>query len=299
MAASEKDRKHGRSAVYLSKEPTGCTFVCMATPFLMLRFRRFTKSDLSSAVRTIAPILLALVVSMSFTFSASARPAKDFETATLVEAAEYIPCADACSPFESPASAFCFRLGDEFMVGEEKSFLREPKSSSTDDLSGKKVPIRFNGRFIWVRPADGAAMKLKRGSLYEGFKARGCIAEVHKPILAHANTSSRSVKIPDDAIAIAGSGRGDFQPLYLWFECIRDSDSATIACQRWYGNGDSNGKEWYCSRTMDGTQVGPNFAIDPLQSQAGRLVLTSGTVLQFDSRARTNDKLDRPSESCR
>jgi hypothetical protein len=50
---------------------------------------------------------------------------------------------------------------------------------------------------------------------------------------------------------------------------------------------------------MDGTQVGPNFAIDPLQSQAGRLVLTSGAALQFDSRARTNDKLDRPSESCR
>jgi hypothetical protein len=34
-------------------------------------------------------------------------------------------------------------------------------------------------------------------------------------------------------------------------------------------------------------------------SQAGRLVLTNGGVLQHDNRARTNDKLDRPSEGCR
>jgi len=243
--------------------------------------------------------LLAAVASMGCALSASGRPAKEFQTARLVEAAEYIPCADACSPFESPASAFCFHVDDEFMVGEEKSVKHKARSASTDDLSGKEVSIRSSSHFIWVQSADGPSVKLKRGSLYEGFKERGCIAEVHKPILAHAKASSRSVKIPDDAIAIAGSGRGDFQPLYLWFECIRDSDLATIGCARWYGNGDSDGKEWYCARTMDGAPVGPNFAIDPLQSLSGRFVLTSGGVLQYDNRARTNDKLDRPGEACR
>jgi hypothetical protein len=244
-------------------------------------------------------ILLAAAVLMGCAPCASARPAKDFETATLVEAAEYIPCADACFPLDSPASAFCFHLGDEALVGEEKSYLHEEKSSSTDDLSGKPVSIRFSNHFIWVRLADHPAMKLKRGSLFEGFKDAGCVAEVHKPILAHANSSRRSAKIPDDAIAIAGSGRGDFQPLFLWFECIRDSDSATIGCQRWYGNGDSSGKEWYCAQTVGGAPVAANFAIDPLLSQAGRLVLTSGAVLERDNRGRTGDKLDRPSEACR
>jgi len=79
---------------------------------------------------------------------------------------------------------------------------------------------------------------------------------------------------PDDAIAIAGSGRGDFPAAVSVFECIRDSDSATIGCQRWYGNGTS-GKEWYCAQTVGGAPVAANFAIDPLLSQAGRLVLTS------------------------
>jgi hypothetical protein len=271
----------------------------MANSSLLLRFRCFAQPDRTKATGAIVAILLAAAVLMGCAPCASARPAKDFETATLVEAAEYIPCADACFPLDSPASAFCFHLGDEALVGEEKSYLHEEKSSSTDDLSGKPVSIRFSNHFIWVRLADHPAMKLKRGSLFEGFKDAGCVAEVHKPILAHANSSRRSAKIPDDAIAIAGSGRGDFQPLFLWFECIRDSDSATIGCQRWYGNGDSSGKEWYCAQTVGGAPVAANFAIDPLLSQAGRLVLTSGAVLERDNRGRTGDKLDRPSEACR
>jgi hypothetical protein len=177
--------------------------------------------------------------------------------------------------------------------------LHELKSASTDDLSGKEAEVKAGSHFISVHMADYRSMKLTRGSQYEGFKENGCIAEVHKPILAHANSSRRSPKIPDDAIAIAGSGRGDFQPLYLWFECLPESDSGTIGCGRWYGNGDSDGMDWYCARTVDGKPVGNNFAIDPLLSQAGRLVLTSGGVLQHDNRARTNDKLDRPREACR
>lgn len=236
---------------------------------------------------------------LSCAVSAHAHSDKDFEPATLVEAAQYIPCQDACFALDSPVSAFCFRMGDDYLVGEQKGYLHEMKSASTDDLSGKEVQIKPGSHFISVHMADHPSMRLTRGSLYEGFKENGCIAEVHKPILAHANAISRSPKIPGDAIAIAGSGRGDFQPLYLWFECIPDSDSGTIGCGRWYTNGDSAGKDWYCARTVEGKAIGTNYAIDPLLSQAGRLVLTSGSVLQHDDRARTNDKLDRPSEACR
>jgi hypothetical protein len=253
----------------------------------------------TEARKTIAPVLLAAAALISCALPTQARPAKDLEPATLVEAAQYIPCQDACFALDSPASAFCFRVGDEFLVGEQKGYLHELKSASTDDLSGKDAEIKAGSHFISVHLADHPSMKLTRGSLYEGFKENGCIAEVHKPILAHANASRRSPKVPSDAIAIAGSGRGDFQPLYLWFECIPDSDSGTIGCGRWYGNGDSDGKDWYCERTVDGKPIGTNFAIDPLLSQAGRLVLTNGAVLEHDNRARTNDKLDRPGESCR
>jgi hypothetical protein len=244
-------------------------------------------------------IFCALTVALSCGILASARPAKDLETATLVEAAQYIPCQDACFALDAPASAFCFRLGDDYVVGELGGYLHDEKSASTDDLSGKAAEIKVGTHFISVQLADHQAMRLKRGSLYEGFKENGCIAEVHKPILERANSSKRSPKIPDDSMAIAGSGRGDFQPLYLWFECIRSAEEGTIGCKRFYGNGDANGTDWYCSQTTDGKSVGSNYAIDPLLSQAGRLVLSSGAVLQHDNRARTNDKLDRPSEACR
>jgi len=268
----------------------------MAIPSLFSWLRPLAKPERN---KLNALALLAVAALMSCGIYASARSAKDFEPATLVEAAQYIPCQDACFALDSPASAFCFRLGDDFLVGEQKGYLHELKSASTDDLSGKQAEIKIGSHFISVHLADHPSMKLTRGSIYEGFKQNGCIAEVHKPILAHAHATRRSPKIPDDAIAIAGSGRGDFQPLYLWFECIPDSDSGTIGCGRWYTNGDSDGKDWYCARTVDGKPAGTNYAIDPLLSQAGRLVLTNGGVLQHDNRARTNDKLDRPSEACR
>jgi len=271
----------------------------MAVSHLLSPLLRSGKLQRNKALRVVTPVLVAVAAAMSLAVCASARPAKGFETATLVEAAQYIPCQDACFALDQPASAFCFRMGDDFVVAEQKGYLHELKSASTDDLSGKEAEIKVGSHFISVHLADHPSMRLNRGSLYEGFKQNGCIAEVHKPILAHANESHRSPKIPDDAMAIAGSGRGDFQPLYLWFECIRDSAGANIACERFYGNGDSDGKDWYCAQTEDGKRVGPNYGIDPLLSQAGRLVLTSGEVLQHDNRARTNDKLDRPGEACR
>jgi hypothetical protein len=217
----------------------------------------------------------------------------------VVEAAQYIPCSDACFALQSPASAFCFRVGDEYVVGEEIALVHDEKLDGREDLTGTQVSISLGRLFITMRPPDGHAVRLKHGSLYEHFKDNGCVAAVHKPILEHANSSRRSAKIPDDAIAIAGSGLGDFQPLYLWFECAMDSGAATIGCKRWYGNGDSDGTDFYCARTVDGAPVAASFTIDPLLSQAGRLVLTSGAVVQHDNRGRTNDKLDRPGEACR
>ena len=280
-------------------EPAGCTLICMAIASLFFGLRRHSEPDRTKASGAILPILLAVLVSMSCAVRASARTARGFATATLVEAAEYIPCSDACSLFDSPASALCFRLGDQFLVGEERSYLHGDKFSAIEDLTGKQISIRFSNRFIWMRPPDGPTMKIGRGSQFEQFKDGGCVAEVHKPILAHANSSRRPAKIPDDAIAIAASGRGDFQPLFLWFQCAMDSDAATIACRRWYNNGDSDGKDWYCAQTLDGAPVAADFALDPLLSQAGRLVLKSGAVLRHDGRGRTNDQLDRPGEACR
>jgi hypothetical protein len=277
----------------------GCTFICMAISFRFFRRMGPSEPDRYKTPGVLLPILLAVLVSVSCAICASARPAKGFETATLVETETYIPCGLGCSLAVEPARAFCFRLGDQVLVGEGRSYLHEGKLGSMEELAGKQVPIRVSRRSIWIRPLDGPTMRIGRGSLFENFKAAGCIAEVHKPILARANSSRRPAKIPADAVAIAGSGRGDFQPLFLWFQCALDSDAATIACRRWYGNGDSDGKDWYCARTVDGAPVGADFALDPLLSQAGRLVLKSGAVLRHDGRARTNDQLDRPGEACR
>jgi hypothetical protein len=217
----------------------------------------------------------------------------------VVEAATYIQCSDACTLLDSPASAFCFRSGDQVLAAEEKGYLRGGKTAGLEDLAGEQVSISVGRWFIWMKLPDGHTVRLRRGSLYEGFKDSGCVAEVHRPILEHANSLRRPAKVPDDAFAVAGSGRGDFQPLFLWYECAMDSDAETIACRRWYVNGDPDGTDWYCARTADGAPVTASFTIDPLLSQAGRLVLRTGAVLQHDNRGRTNDKLDRPHEACR
>lgn len=283
----------------MSIESIGCTFICMAVPLCF--FRRMGPSELDRYKTSGAwlPILLAVLVSMSCAICASARPAKGFETATLVEAAEYIQCNGGCPALANPSSAFCFRLGDQVLVGEGRSYLHEGRFGNMEDFAGKQIPIRVSRRSIWIRLSDGPTLRIGRGSLFENFKDAGCVREVHKPILAHANSSRRPAKIPADAVAIAGSGRGDFQPLFLWFQCALDSDKATIGCQRWYKNGDSREKDWYCAQTVDGAPVGADFDLDPLLSQDGRLVLKSDAVLRHDNRVRTNGVLDRPSEACR
>jgi hypothetical protein len=126
--------------------------------------------------------------------------------------------------------------------------------------------------------------------------------EVHRPIIAKAAHSRTHFKVPPGAIAIAGPGRGEFQPLYLWYQCGLDGDA--IACQRWYRNGKPTTGDWYCAQAVDGAKPvdGPktdaNFAIDPLLSRTGRLVMASGAVLRPDLRERFDGKLVRPNEAC-
>jgi hypothetical protein len=233
---------------------------------------------------------------LGLSHSASAKGAKNFSSATLVEAANYTPCGNGCSPNAEPASAFCFRQGDQVLVGDGKSYLHEGKFSSLEDLAGKQFQIRFNGSHIWMRPPGGDAVKIERGSRFENFRDSACIREVRGPILKAAYAHKRPGKIPAYAFALAGTGKGD---LYMWFQCDLDPNGAVIACRKWYENGDFIGKDWYCSRTEDGAPVPADFEIDRLLSQAGRLVLKSGAVVPEDHRARTNDVLDRPNEVCR
>jgi hypothetical protein len=248
---------------------------------------------------TIFLVLLAVLAFIGSAICSYARSAKKLQQATLVEVAEYIPCIDGCSRFTDPASAFCFRLGDEYLVGEGRSYLHDAKFAGMDDFAGKQLPIRFNKRFIWISPPDRSTLKIKRDSLFEKFKDAGCVREVHKPIHALAHASKRPASVSADAFAVAGSGTGDFQPLFLWFKCSMDASAGTVACHRWYRNGEADGMEWYCARTEDGSPVAAGFVFDPLLSQSGRLVIQTGAVLQRDNRERIGDQLARPSEACR
>jgi hypothetical protein len=241
-------------------------------------------------------IALGLCAALSLTPCAAAREAKGFAAATLVEKADYQPCRNGCSENAEPASAFCFRQGDQVVIGDGRSFLHEKKFSGLEELAGQQVQIRFTRRFVWVMPPDGRTMRLERGSTYENFRDAGCIREVRKPIIDAAYAHKRPGKVPASAFALAGSGKGD---LFLWLQCDLSSDKSVIACQRWYRNGDPYGKDWYCARTVSGVPVAADFEIDPLLSQEGKLVLKSGAVVQQDHRARTNDVLDRPGEACR
>ena len=217
----------------------------------------------------------------------------------MVEAAQYIPCGDGCSALADAASAFCFRVGDQFLVGDGESYLHESKFAGLEELAGSQFQVRFNRRSLWVRQPDGSVRKLRRDSEYENFKDSGCVREVHRPIVAAANAHRRPAGVPADAMALAGSDKGELPALFLWYECGLDAGNATIACRRWYRNGDADSTDWYCARTMDGAAIGAEFALDPLLSKAGRLVLTSSKVVLQDHRARTNGQLDRPSEACR
>ena len=261
----------------------------------LIPFKRRHPTSLARGFRPLPLIVLAAGVGLSLALCAAAKEAKGYAPATLVEAAEYLPCGDGCSALADPASAFCFRQGDQVLAGEGRSYLHEGKFSSMREFAGEQVQIRFNRRSIWIRTPD-RTVKISRGSRFENFKDAGCIREVHRPILAIAEGSKRPARVPAEAFALPGSGKGD---LFLWYQCALEADKATIACRRWYRNGDAYGKDWYCAQASDGTLVGTVAALDPLLSQEGRLVLKSGGVLRHDNRARTNDQLDRPGEACR
>jgi hypothetical protein len=261
-----------------------------------IRFRRARLSSPGNIFRSLPLIAFATCVALSLNLSASAKGVKNFAPATLVEAADYIPCGDGCSPSAEPASAFCFRQGDQVLVGEGESYLHEGKFSSLEELTGRQFQVRFNGSHIWMKPPGGDTVKIESGSRFENFKDAGCIRAVRGPILKAAYAHKRPGKVSAYAFALAGTGKGD---LYLWFQCDLDPHASVIACRKWYENGDFIGKDWYCSHTEDGAPVPADFEIDRLLSQAGRLVLKSGAVVPEDHRARTNDVLDRPNEACR
>lgn len=280
-------------------EAVGCTFNRMAAAPFLLPLRRMRVSNRRKASGTILLILLAVLVGGGFSVGASARTAKSYVAATLVETETYLPCVSGCFPAVEPARAFCFHLGDGAVVGEGQSYFHEGKVNGMEDFAGSQVTIRLSRRSIWVRPPDGPTVKIERGSQFEGFKDNGCIGEVHKPILARAHGYRRPAKISADAVAIAGSGKGDYRPLFLWFDCGMEPDGKSITCRRWYKDGEAAGADWFCARTLDGAPVGTDFAFDTLLSHSERVVLKSGAVLQHDNRGRTNGVLDRPAEACR
>jgi len=266
----------------------------LSIPVELKRFRLSIRGHFS---RLLTLLVLAACVSLCLSpYAAAKKKANDFVPATLVEAAKYTPCGNGCSPNAEPASAFCFRHGDQVLVGDGKSYLHEGRFSGLEDLAGKQLQIQFNEDHIWMTTPGGDTVKIERGSRFENFKDSGCIREVRKPILKAAYAHKRPAKVPSYAFAVAGSGKGD---LYLWFQCDLDTSAAVIACRKWYKNGDFMGKDWYCPRSEDGAPVPADFQIDRLLSQAGRLVLKSGAVVPEDHRSRTNDVLDHPSEACR
>lgn len=272
--------------------PAGCTFIRMVIASLFLELR---PSPLKVVVSLLA-FLFAVQAATATPIFPLKKQAKDTVTATLVETASYTPCRDGCSASAETARAFCFKAGDQFLVADGKSYLHENKFESMEDLAGKQLPIRLTGRWLWVTPADRPAVKIRRGSLFEDFKDNGCVREVHRPIVALAAHSRPRTKVPAAAIAIAGPGRGEFQPLYFWYQCGNNGDA--IACRRWYRNGQPTIGDWYCAQATDGGQAGADFVIDPLLSRTGRLVLASGAVLRQDARERIDGKLEKPGEAC-
>lgn len=229
---------------------------------------------------------------------ALARQARNTVPATVVETAEYTPCGNRCSEAADPARAFCLRAGGQTLVGEGRSYIHEARFSGMEDYGGRQVRIRFTQRWIWIQASDGTQTRIRRGTQYEEFKDRACVAEVNRPILAAANRQKRPARVPPDALAIPGPEQGVNPQRFLWYACALSPGAATITCRRWYHNGESFGDDWYCAKTLDGNPVGENFSIDPLESDAGHLVLTTGGVLEHDQRSRIDGKLDRPDSPC-
>ena len=112
------------------------------------------QSFLPIRCRALPRIALAACTGLCLCLCASAKDSKEFSTATLVEVANYLPCGEGCSALTDTASAFCFRQGDQVLVGEGRSYLHEGKFSamkswpassfsfdSTGDFCGSSCPM--------------------------------------------------------------------------------------------------------------------------------------------------------------
>jgi hypothetical protein len=235
---------------------------------------------------------------LSFPIRLFAEVDKQYQAAKLVEAKEYSACDYQCAPFNHPVTAYCFRSGDLTLIGERGTILGETNASSMRDFSGKKVQIRFDPTSIWINRPNHRALELKRGSVFEGFKDVGCVAEVHRAKLEIASKIGRPSNVPSDAFALAGPLTGDAKPLFRWFQCVMSADASSITCKKWGRDGSFRGVDRYCARTVAGEPVTANFEIDKLLSRDGKLILKSGYALERDERGRTNEELARPGEVC-
>lgn len=115
-----------------------------------IRFRLSCLASTGRSFQLLLMIFIAACTALNLTPCASARNAKEFSAATLVETADYQPCRNGCSENAEPASAFCFRQGDQVLVADGRSFRHEKKFSSLEEYAGKQVQIRFSQRFVWV-----------------------------------------------------------------------------------------------------------------------------------------------------
>jgi hypothetical protein len=226
------------------------------------------------------------------------KPKPDSSVATLLEAREYSPCDYTCAPFNHPTTAYCFSLGDKIVVGERGSLLGENDTASMRNAVGQEFSMSSDNDSIWVSRAGQSKLRIKSGSAFEGVKSTRCIAKVHMQKLTLASSSKRPATVPDDAFALAAARPGEVQPFFRWFECKTSDDLTTITCKKWSPNGELNGVDRYCARTLQGEPVSASFDVDRLASREGQLVLKTGSIVERDDRGRMNDKLMRPEEVC-
>jgi hypothetical protein len=256
------------------------------------------RPDINILRSNVTLVKLALFVFVTLA-QGNGQPSHELAPAKLIEAVEYEPCDYYCGPLNHPRTAYCIDIEGETIVGERPGllWLGESDAVSMRNLVGKQVMARLDRSSIWISDA-GRTIKVKRGSAYEAFQNTRCIVEVHRPKLASAAKFERPRDLPANAFPLAGAQVGEYRTLFLWFSCSMVASMGTIDCAKWYPKGDSRGVERYCTHTVDGAAVSPDYQIDHLASREGRLVLTSGGVLLFDHRGRINDKLIRPGEAC-
>ena len=150
--------------------------------------------------------LIAMAACLGLCLCASAKESKQFSPATLVEAAHYLPCGEgvSCPATVDTASAFCFRQGDQVLVGEGRSYLHEGKFSSLEEFAGKQLQIRSNRHSLWIKTPDGGLKKINRGSQYENFKDLGCWQAPARTMF-FSGTSALSIPIRPRSLAAAGT----------------------------------------------------------------------------------------------